>query len=125
MGRYKLETVAETAKALHSYGYQVYLSKSRDYGFYTDGKRVVCFGGYWELLLDFSGNYLPTRLSGTGWQIATEQGVPTKEQADQWIKENAPHRFNPRPTYTTPEQHLKTYGQSSGYTLYQPAEEAV
>jgi hypothetical protein len=129
MGQYKREIVAETAAALHSYGYQVYLSKTREHGFYTDGKRVVSFGGYWEFSLDFSGNYLPASFSGTytgtGWQIATEQGVPTKEQADRWIKEGAPHRFNPHPTYTTPEQHLKTYGQSSGYTLYQPAEEAA
>jgi hypothetical protein len=122
MSKHKKQLVAETALALHGYGYQVYLSKDCEHGFYTDGNRVVCFGGQWNFSLDFSGNYLPSRLSGTGWQIATEQGVPTKEQADKWIVENAPSWCkNPTPIYTTPEQHLKTYGKSSGYALYQPA----
>ena len=115
----KQELVRETAIALTSYGYDVYLSKNRDYGFYTDGQRVVSFGGCWNYSLDFSGNYQPSRLSGTGWQIVKEVNVPHKEQADRWIKENAPGWCqNPTPIYTTPEQYLQTYGSSSGFTKF-------
>lgn len=118
MANYKKELIAEVCKALVSYGYDVYVSKSKEYGFYTDGNRVVSFGGYWNFCVDFSGNYFPSKYSGTGWQIAAEQGVPTKEEAERYIKANAPLWANKNPTYTTPEQHLKTYGCNSGYTLF-------
>lgn len=112
------QLVHDTATALTSYGYIVYLSKNKQHGFYTDGRRVVSFGGQWNFSLDFSGNYR-SQHCGTGWQIAKEQGVPTKEQADYWINANAPSwTDNKNPVYTTPEQHLKTYGQSSGYEKF-------
>ena len=117
----KTQLVNDIAEALTSYGYTVYLSKDKQHGFYTDGKRVVSFGGCWNYSVDFSGNYAQSQQSGTGWQIAKEQGVPTKEQADRWINENAPRwTQNYNPVYTTPEQHLKTYGSSSGYALFTP-----
>ena len=111
----KKQLVKAVAVSLKSYGYTVYLSKNEEYGFYTDGIRVVCFGGSWNFCLDFTGNYWPSRESGTGWAIAKEQGVPTRGQAAEWIKANAPSWANRNPSYTTPEQHLKTYGASSGY----------
>lgn len=107
--------VVDTAKALNNYGYAVYLSKDNDYGFYTDGDRVVSFGGQWNFSLDFSGNYAPSKYSGTGWQIAKEVGIPSAEQAKAYITANAPAWANKNPVYTTLEQHLKTYSQSSGY----------
>lgn len=119
----KKQLVQETAIALTSYGFDVYLSKDGRYGFYTDGKRVVCFGSPWESFLDFSGNYAPSRTSGTGWVIAKEQGVPTREHAETWVRTNAPHWANTNPTYTTPEQHLKTYGASSGYVKFSEEQE--
>jgi hypothetical protein len=112
----------ETAKALNEYGYTVYLSKDQDHGFYTDGNRVVSFGGQWNWSLDFSGNYLPTKVSGTGWQIARDVGVPTEDRAMAYISAEAPLWANLNPVYTTPEEHLKTYGKSSGYTLFQKGE---
>ena len=113
----KTQLVNDVAKALTAYGYTVYLSKDKQHGFYTDGKRVVSFGGCWSSSVDFSGNYAQSRQYGTGWQIAKEQGVPTKEQAARFITDNGLWA-NPNPVYTTPEQHLKTYGSSSGYTLF-------
>jgi hypothetical protein len=86
--------------------------------FYTDGQRVVSFGGQWESLVDFSGNYAPSKTSGTGWLIAKEQTGVTKDQATDYIIANAPQWANINPIYTTPEQHLNTYGISSGYTKF-------
>jgi len=123
---HKKQLVIATAVALTSYGYDVYLSRSGKFGFYTDGKRVVSFGGSWNFSLDFTGNYAPSRECGTGWQIATEHGVPTKEQADAWISESAPHwTGNKNPIYTTPERHLKTYGVSCGYSKFSAGQQVA
>lgn len=114
----KIDLVNRLAKALNSYGYKVYISKNKQYGFYTDGQRVVCFGGQWRFCVDFSGNYI-SKNSGTGWQIAAEKGVITKEEAAAYIAANAPAwATRENVIYSTPEMHLKTYGHSSGYTLF-------
>ena len=115
----KKQLVNDTAAALVSYGYEVYISKSNEYGFYTNGERVVSFGGTWNWSLDFSGNYL-SQTRGSGWQIAKEQGVPTKEMADRWIKENPPRwaTKGEKVRITTPDQYLKTYGASSGFVRF-------
>ena len=119
----KKELIAHIARQLHSYGYTVYLAKSGEYGFYTDGKRVVSFGGHWNFCVDFSGNYNAgenAKYCGTGWQIAKELTSISAEAAEIFIKAYAPSwAIGGRAvSYTTPEQHLKTYGKSSGYTLY-------
>ena len=108
----------DAAKALTSYGYRVYMSADNNHGFYTDGKRVVSFGGCWNWCLDFSGNYVATKTGGTGWQIAREVGVPNEQQAKQYVTAIAPTWANANPVYTTPEEHLATYGKSSGYTVF-------
>ena len=115
----KKQLIQNIAQALHSYGFDVYISADGRHGFYTDGRRVVSFGGQWNFSVDFSGNYAPSKTSGTGWQIAAEQADISKEQADAYISAHAPHwTGNTNPIYTTPEQHLKTYGISSGYTKF-------
>ena len=115
----KKQLIQNIAQALHGYGFDVYISADGQYGFYTDGRRVVCFGGPWNFSVDFSGNYAPSGTSGSGWQIVTAQADITKEQADAYISAFAPHwTGNKNPIYTTPEQHLKTYGKSSGYTKF-------
>jgi hypothetical protein len=129
----KKQLIADIAAALHSYGYQVYIAASRDYGFYTDGERVVSFGGTWAFSVDFSGNYRPLthdagRRIGTGWGIAKEQTGVTEEQARAYITANAPRWAvgGEKFAYTTPAEHLRTYGKSSNYTLYgAPASEAT
>ena len=111
------EIIEQIADKLAGYGYSVFLSDDHRHGFYTDGRRVVSFGGQWPYMVDFSGNYAPTRHSGTGWSIAREKIDITQEQAVAYITADAPPwTGNTAPQYTTPEQHLKTYGKSSGYT---------
>ena len=118
----KKQLVRETAKALNGYGFTVYIAKSGKHGFYTDGCRCVSFGGSWNFSLDFSGNY-KSRHSGTGWQIEKEQGIPTKQQAEKWIKANAPTWATTESvTYTTPMQYLAIYGNSSGYVVFNSEE---
>lgn len=117
----KKQLIAQIAQNLHSFGYTVYISDDGRHGFYTDGKRAVSFGGQWNFYVDFSGNYKPSRTGGTGWQIATEQSDITAEQAHAYITADAPQWANKNPIYTTPEQHLETYGRSSGYTQFEPS----
>jgi hypothetical protein len=118
---YKQQLIAHLAQRLKSYGYTVYLSADRRHGFYTDGVRVVSFGGSWELSADFSGNYVtdvPSQ-AGTGWQIAKELGDVTEEQAAQFISANAPLwavRGASWVRYVKPEEHLAMY-KGSGYTV--------
>jgi hypothetical protein len=120
MSSIKKQLIQEIAESLDSFGFKVYLSKDKNYGFYTDGKRVVCFGGTWNFSVDFSGNYAPSKEGGTGWSIKNEQSSITRDQANDYIVADAPSWANKNPTYTTPEQHLKTYGQSSGYEEFKP-----
>jgi hypothetical protein len=119
----KKELVARIANALKSYGYDVHLSKSREYGFYTNGSRVVSFGGTWSWSVDFSGNYR-SNACGTGWQIATELSSISEEQAAAFIAAGAPNwaTRGEAVTLTTPEKYMATYGQSSGFTAFSDSE---
>lgn len=119
----KKQLIAEIAQQLKSFGYIVYLSEDGHHGFYTDGQRVVSFGGSWEFYVDFSGNYnagANARTCGTGWGIAKECTSITAEEAEKYVKANAPRWATNglAVTYTTPEQHLATYGGSSGYVEF-------
>jgi hypothetical protein len=115
----KKQLIQHIATKLREFGYDVYLSANGEHGFYTNGRRVVSFGGHWNVFVDFSGNYAPTRESGTGWLIADKQADIKAYQADMYINANAPDwTRNKNPIYTTPDQHLKTYGKSSGYKRY-------
>ncbi len=121
MSIHKKQLINEVCKQLQSYGYKVFISKTLEYGFYTDGKRVVCFGGCWNFSVDFSGNYkCATANIGSGWQIAKDMGIPSKEEAELFITAYAPMwaTNGNAVTYTTPEQHLKLYGVSSGYVEF-------
>jgi hypothetical protein len=117
----KTQLIQNIAEKLHNYGYDVYLSKDKLYGFYTNGERVVSFGGSWQFCVDFSGNYKQSKESGTGWGIAKELTDISEEDANAFINANAPAwTRNKNPVYTTPDQHLKTYGISSGYAKFEP-----
>jgi len=111
----KQALIRSIAEKLRGWGYDVYLSRDGRHGFYTDGARVVSFGGSWEYLIDFSGNYESTGNSGTGWGIAREMTDINENQARIYITANAPAWANRNPVYTTPEQYLKTYQKSSGF----------
>lgn len=112
----KKQLIQQIGNRLQSFGYTVYLSANDCHGFYTDGTRVVSFGGHWDYFVDFSGNYEQSKNSGTGWQIAKEQTDITEDEAKAYITATAPAwTGNTNARYTTPEQQLATYGQSSGY----------
>ena len=117
----KKQLIQSIAEKLHTWGYDVYLSRDGRHGFYTDGARVVSFGGSWETMVDFSGNYRPTKESGTGWGIAKEMVDITQDQARAYVTANAPSWANRNPVYTGPAQHLATYGESSGYSKFKGA----
>lgn len=113
----KKQLIHEIANKLAGFGYDVYLSHNGRHGFYTDGTRVVSFGGHWDFFVDFSGNYESKGNSGTGWRIAKERSDITEEEAKAYITASAPAWTgnSANPSYTTLEQHLATYGKSSGY----------
>jgi hypothetical protein len=114
----KQQLIKDIAIQLTSYGYTVYLSDDGRHGFYTDGTRCVSFGGSWSFCVDFSGNYLSNK-SGTGWSIAKEKVSISEDEARKYIQSNAPlWATREQVIYTTPEQHLKTYGRSSGYAQF-------
>ena len=114
----KKQLIRQIALSLKSYGFTVYLDKTGHYGFYTDGIRCVSFGGHWEFSVDFSGNYISEK-DGTGWRIDDTKTSITEDEAHQYIKANAPKWATTETVrYTTPEQHLKTYGKSSGYVQF-------
>ena len=114
----KKELIVEIAKQLKSYGYTVYVSKYGTHGFYTDGKRVVTFGGHWSFCVDFGGNY-KSQSRGTGWQFDNGKELTqiTQDQAKSFIEASPPGwaTRGEQVTLTTPEQHLKNYGISSAY----------
>jgi hypothetical protein len=119
----KKQLIQYIASKLYRYRYIVYLSADGNHGFYTDGTRVVSFGGPWSTMVNFSGNYAPTIGSGTGWRLADDQTDINEDQARAYITAHAPSwAGNRNPRYTTPEQHLKTYGKSSGFVEYKPTD---
>lgn len=110
---YKTEMVKELANQIKQEGFRVFIAKSGTYGFYTDttGSRVVSFqadlGG-----MKFIGNYKTSapHSTGTGWELSqdTFQGM-FNQSAPSWAVKGVTWK------YTTLEQHLATYQQSSIY----------
>jgi hypothetical protein len=126
---YKRETIEELAKNLIAAGYRVFISKTGTYGFYTDkeGTKIISF--QMDLLsVSASGNYKtsePSRTGG-GWQITdcfscfNRYPSVNKVEADKVFNAYPPSWALGSATfkYTTLEQHLKQYGQSSGYVEF-------
>lgn len=98
-------------------GFDVYIASAGHYGFYTDGARVVSFQCERGRGLNVSGNYIASRQCGTGWQIMADvdDSTVTADNVRAWLATSAPMWTNPKPVYTTCEQHLATYGTSSKY----------
>lgn len=119
MSKENRELMQAIAAALDGYGYDTYLSKDGTHGFYTNGTRVVSFGGHY-MLASFSGNYLPSPGCGSGWVIANNAFVPSREEAERYLRDNGLWA-NKNPTYMTPEQYLKTYA-ASGFMKFSPGE---
>jgi hypothetical protein len=106
---YKERITLDFAHECKKNGFDVYIAERGTYGFYTNGERVVSFS--LDLVLSLSGNYEPSRESGTGWRMADGIGIKDAMAANapKWTK-------NKNPIYTTPKKYLKTYQPSSKFT---------
>ena len=114
---YKIQWINETAGKIKAAGYRVFLSESREYGFYTDknGTKVVSFQT--DLSgIPFSGNYKTSKpmTTGTGWRIADNDNGNYRKMFNAMPPSWAVH--DSQWSFTTLEQHLKTYQKSSRYS---------
>ena len=100
-------------------GLTVYLARDREYGFITDdtGSRVLSFsftdGG------SLHGNYgPPSTKSGTGWRLEqSPNDLRTAEDVRRALYALAPGFCGDGwKHYTTVANHMKLYGDSSGFT---------
>ena len=109
----KLEALLTFARDISAQGYETRIAACGTHGFFTDGKRVVSFQVD-DLIgnISVSGNYAPSKQSGTGWRIA-DKASPDKAAC--YIAANAPRWANTAPNYTTPSQYLSVYGECCGY----------
>jgi hypothetical protein len=108
---WKKRAAMEFAIAAKEKGFAAYIAERGNYGFYTNGEKVVSF--QLDLFLSLSGNYKASRESGTGWRITDNAGFEHIEPA---INASAPHWANKSPIYTTPEKYLEAYQSSSNFT---------
>lgn len=121
------ERIAELVSKIKSFGYPVYLSEKGNYGFFTnaDGSRVISFHIDY-FFFNFSANHKSIGL-GTGYRITNDEKCLlweidtfcTAKFLESLI--NAPiyksRRKNERfISWTTLNQHLEMYQQSSKYT---------
>lgn len=117
--RYNVTEAHDFAQRIKALGFVVYLATAGHYGFISDdtGARVLSFdfAGVEDTL---SGNYGPaSHESGTGWRMDLRpQSLTTAERVKaalyayppEWCRGGWRH-------FTTLEQHLARYGDSSGY----------
>ena len=107
--------ILEVSEEIKKQGFQVFVANSGEYGFYTDGKKVISFQIEFGSIA-FSGNYKTDnpRSTGNGWRIC--DSIPASltdtlnSMPPQWAVGNS------RWTFTTLKQHLDTYQKSSRYT---------
>jgi len=122
------QRTAELVSKIKSFGYPVYLSEKGNYGFFTnaDGSRVVSFQIDY-FFFNFSTNHKSVGL-GTGYRITRDEVCPLWEINSFCTREflegllNSPiyksRRKNERfLSWTTLNQHLDSYQQSSKYVL--------
>jgi hypothetical protein len=115
---YLRDAARDFAASIKALGFQVYVAERGEYGFITDDTetRVLSFsftdGGR------LSGNYgPPSRESGTGWCMdAVPSDLLTADHVRKALYAPAPAFAGKGwKRYTTVEQHLATYGNSSRY----------
>lgn len=113
---YRKTMAEEIANKIKKEGLRVFLTERGTYGFYTNytGSRIVSFQV--DLTVSFSGNY-KSKTNGTGWRIM--DGLPDNFTA--LLNEPSPFSFD---HYTTLDEHLKTYQQSSKYSEFTATEGA-
>ena len=112
---YKQDAIKELAKELKANDFRVFVSKSGEYGFYTnkEGDRVVSFG--FDLgTIKVSGNYKTScpRETGTGWRITDNFNASIAQQCldckpPKWAIRDHSYKF------TSLKDYLDTYQKSS------------
>ena len=122
------ERTAELVNKIKSFGYPVYLSENRSYGFFTnlDGSRIISFQIDY-FFFNFSANHKSIGL-GTGYRITNDEKCLlweidtfcTAKFLENLI--NAPIYKSRRKnekfiSWTTLDQHLANYQSSSKYQL--------
>lgn len=110
---YRQDATTSLAQEIKAAGFRVWLAKRGTYGFYTnaDGSRVVSFqfdlGGF-----SFTGQYKSSqpRQCGCGWGLQADsfEGM-IQQYAPSWATNGFEYKF------TTLDQYLASYGQSSGF----------
>lgn len=82
---YQLKVIEELSEKLLAFGFRVFLSESKTYGFYTNEKGCPLISFQVNYLTPvFSGNYSPaTKRHGTGWRIKTNPD--TKEDFERLL----------------------------------------
>lgn len=119
MSDYQKETVLEFAQKATKQGVRVFIAEKGTYGFITNqnGDRIVSFG-FDLCCLVFSGNYKTNnpKQTGKGWRIEHVDllNIPNllKEYPPYWSVGDSKWEF------TTLDQHLKMYQNSSKYKEY-------
>ncbi len=113
------DAARDFARFIKGLGFTVYLAIDGTYGFITDdtADRVLSFsftdGG------TLSGNYgPPSAKSGTGWRLAqAPHDLRTREDVRRALYESPPAWCGDGwKRYTSVEQHMKLYGDSSEFT---------
>lgn len=120
----------ELATKIKSFGFDVYLSSVGNYGFFTDGKKLISFQIDY-FFFSFSSNHKSINL-GTGHRLTTDEQCPINLSSQFFsIDEFCTLEFlqgllNCKPyiskkpsekfvSWTTLEEHLSFYGSSSKY----------
>lgn len=93
-------------------GFRAYIAEKGNYGFFTDGARVVSFQvDHFDTR--YTGNYRTSnpKNTGTGWELGSGNGYADmlNQSPPRWAHHGASWR------YTTPAEHLAAYGPSSKY----------
>lgn len=122
------QAISELVTKIKTFGYPVYLAENGNYGFFTneDGSRVISFQIDY-FFFNFSANHKSVGL-GSGYRITRDEQCPLWEVEKFCTAEfltkliNAPVYKSRRKnekfiSWTTLQQYLDTYQNSSNYTL--------
>jgi len=113
------EMISDLVAMIKAAGFRAFVAERGTYGFFTNaaGSRVISFGI--DLgAITFSGNYKTNQPSqtGTGWMIGRTCDIQTS--SFEALIDHYPPRWavgDAKWQFTSLEQHLKTYQESSRY----------
>lgn len=114
---YKKDLILKLSQQLKEKGFRVFIAKSSEHGFYTDNKGSKVISISCDLgIINASANYKTSKPkeTGSGYRITDDFNA---EKADSVFSAYPPNWALCGATfkYTTLDEHLETYGLSSGY----------